>query len=691
MKQLKKRFSMKLKITLISLACTIFAIGVFAVFTVPIMMKTVEFSITSHMDDFILSHSEKISTSVDKVYEKLNTIATTAQRSFETYIKINFENQKDQSLQSKYDAQSIALEAEIDRLARKNDKIVITNFEGLVVLSTNGYRTGETLSKEELSRYSTEEGKISSFTEGNKETGVTVSFAKPIYVNGAPSGMVIYHAESDLINEPLNNFTLTGIPSPEIFLVDKDGLTIADINPEKVGTITSNSILESKLEKIREGSYNETKPQNDHYMDNNEMVDISYIYMPETKWILGVNALDSQINSTAIALQKYSIAMMIIVLILITVIILIVTSKFTKPIVYVSNIIERIADLDFTIDTNEKRFQKVCKANDEIGIMGKAVERMVVSVKSRLQIVLESSDQVNQAVAEIKDITTEISDRASDTSAITEELSAGMQETAAGAEVIGSDVKSIEENVAAIRDQISKSAEKTSEIMERAEKMKHASELAEANTRQTFTEIKNRGLVAMEQSKATVQINELAKVIMDIADQTALLALNASIEAARAGESGKGFAVVADEIGNLAQQSSNTVGKISTIITTVNEAVNSITKCLSDSQNFVEKNVYTDYENQLKVLDTYNKDADSIYQIMNDVEKNTNKLYETMTNMTNSIDGINRTMQESALGISDIAQRNSDIGDLTANAYNMVNHTNEITAHMEENVKFFKI
>lgn len=75
-------------------------------------------------------------------------------------------------------------------------------------------------------------------------------------------------------------------------------------------------------------------------------------------------------------------------------------------------------------------------------------------------------------------------------------------------------------------------------------------------------------------SEHTQQIGEIIATVNNLADQSRMLALNASVEAARAGEEGKGFAVVAMEVRNLADQNRNATVQVREILGEIQRATN---------------------------------------------------------------------------------------------------------------------
>src|SRR5581483_3829174 len=86
--------------------------------------------------------------------------------------------------------------------------------------------------------------------------------------------------------------------------------------------------------------------------------------------------------------------------------------------------------------------------------------------------------------------------------------------------------------------------------------------------------------------ESSQEIGNIVELINDIAEQTNILALNASIQASMAGDAGRGFAVVADEVQRLAERAANATKQIEVLVRTIqtdtNEAVVSMERSTTD-------------------------------------------------------------------------------------------------------------
>jgi methyl-accepting chemotaxis protein len=92
------------------------------------------------------------------------------------------------------------------------------------------------------------------------------------------------------------------------------------------------------------------------------------------------------------------------------------------------------------------------------------------------------------------------------------------------------------------------------------------------------------------------QIGEIINAVNDLADQSNLLAVNASIEAAKAGEQGKGFAVVAMEVRNLAEQSKQATRQVRSILNEAQKAIQSAVLSTEEGMKKSESGLQTTVE-----------------------------------------------------------------------------------------------
>lgn len=150
----------------------------------------------------------------------------------------------------------------------------------------------------------------------------------------------------------------------------------------------------------------------------------------------------------------------------------------------------------------------------------------------------------------------------------------------------------------------------------------------------------------------TSQMNTIIEAISSIADNTSLLALNASIEAARAGAAGKGFAVVAGQIAELANQTQTATTNITGLIGSINQEL----------------------EHVAEAVDVVTRSNDANVESTNVVKSN-------FVSISGGTEDINRRTEELLSIIEELASAN---GDIVENIQTISAITEEISAHANE-------
>ena len=306
--------------------------------------------------------------------------------------------------------------------------------------------------------------------------------------------------------------------------------------------------------------------------------------------------------------------------------------------------VEKIAknrDLTLKPDTARK---------DEIGDINRATQSLLTSFSSTLKEAVDTSNEnasiahelsttsmsvgrsVEKSVAIVSDVTNEAV-------SINKEISVSVENAKGSKE----DIIQANENLGSAKDM----------VIDLTSKVQNSAEMEAQMAANMNTLSHNAG-----------DVKAILGVISEIAEQTNLLALNATIEAARAGEHGRGFAVVADEVRKLAERTQKSLTEINS---TINVIVQSITEASAQMSTNSE-----DIQNLADVAINVEKSITQTVQLVNTAVAANDRTVQdfiqtgqSVETIVEKIEEVNKISSENARSVEEIASAADHLSGLT--------------------------
>jgi len=388
-------------------------------------------------------------------------------------------------------------------------------------------------------------------------------------------------------------------------------------------------------------------------------------------WIIGTGNYIDDIDNTIAAERKamqsqLNLAILTLLGGIAIALVIVITAAFifsksiSKPILKLSEILNKTSNLDIV---NDDTYDYLLKYKDETGVIANAVANLRVVLRDMVEEMQRgalnldrSSEELNQVVSYgregIDAVTQTVADFANGATSQAQDALEASDKMAALA-------KEIEETVnSAQKLKVYTSAVSESNIVG----VKQLTELGErfATTTQANEKLNENVHTLTIKSSSIVQITN---TIQQIAEQTNLLALNAAIEAARAGEAGRGFAVVADEIRKLAEETSKSTTQIDKIIKEILSEISETESNMGSSNEAIKMsgsvlgNVQSAFEAIEKSIDATLKQLDMISISIQNVNRNKDIA-------TASIHGISAITEQNAAAAEEIAATMDTQADL---------------------------
>ena len=413
----------------------------------------------------------------------------------------------------------------------------------------------------------------------------------------------------------------------------------------------------------------------------------AYYVNQDADFILVISMDEKDVMQPITKIMQISIIAAILIIIICSIIGYILTGAMINPVVKITNVINKLANMDFTENAIQA---KLNKRKDETGEMSRAINTLHTQLISIVKNLKDQSETLFSA-------TDSLNDNVSETANTIEQVERAVTEIADSATAQANETQRANENVILIGNMIADTTGEVENLLVNATEMKSSGDEASATlveleqiNRQTKESIDTIYEQTNTTNESALKIKEATTLITSIAEETHLLSLNASIEAARAGEEGKGFSVVAMQIQKLAEQSNEASRRIDDIIDSlITDSEKSVT-----IMNEVKEIMAKQSEHVAKTDTIFSEVKNGIDNSINGVtriaEKN-RQIVEARVKVVDVVQSLTTIAEENAASTEETSSSVTEVSSIVSNISDNTEKTKNVANELEQNMTIFKL
>ena len=329
-------------------------------------------------------------------------------------------------------------------------------------------------------------------------------------------------------------------------------------------------------------------------------------------------------------------------------------------------------------------FKELQTSNEEVQVRITEIETQRHELEQVNQEVERRMTSESQQREQLQGLAAQVEDMISDLNMAASEIQAATAQQLASATEQDASVTQTAATLDEVRVTVQQTAERAQIVATAAQQSVEVSQDGEDAVNNTVEgmelirgRVENIAETILALSERTQQIGEIIETVNALADQSKLLALNASIEAARAGEEGRGFAVVAMEVRQLAEQSRQATARINDILSEIQQATNTAVMATEEGSKGAERGMELVTQAGLAIRDLAGT-LDEVTQAAVQIAASTHQQINGMDQLSTAMQQIKQASTQSAASTRQVEQSARDLTstaqtlDETAARYKLV-------------------